>query len=970
MDPTRSQARNSSHDGDRGVRLTRVLPSLLLLCLIAPSSYALDPSMRLTQYVHDSWTSNDGLPQDSINGIAQTPDGYLWLATQEGIARFDGIHFTIFDSRTTNGAIKNFVYTLFVDRAGTLWAGASGGLLRYDNKGDFVLIGTAQGWPDSSAKFLSQDSSGNLWAGLATGSESEGSGKGLVRFNAGAVKIFTTNDGLSSDQVCQTWLDGDDLWIATGRGLDRMSGGVIKHLVTRSVLDGARARAVVKDRDGSLWIGTPHGLLRWSDGHLTSFTTADGLLDDKIESIYEDHDGVLWIGTGKGVNRFLRGAIEPAAGIPGIGDDEVFCFLEDREGSLWIGTHNSGLHRLRAGKFTPLGPAEGLVGSSVTAMEEDRAGRMWIATSTGDLNAIEDGKVLATYGAAEGLDSDDIRALLEDSTGRFWVGAGTGLQTFYDGRFTPPVSSGLAGEHIKVLAEDHAHVLWIGTTHGLGRMRNGRIEPFALPPEAPSSIRLLHEERNGRLWIGGGDGLGYLANGRYIALPQFRSMNVQSVHDDGDGTLWFTTWGSGLIRVKNGTTTRYTSADGLFDDVAWQIADDGRGNFWMESNRGVFRVTRQELNAFAAGSIGKITSISYDAMDGLRRRETNLTQHAIIRAHDGKLWFATIAGAAFIDPANIRTNRLPPPVILEHFTADGRAVPLAEPLVIRPGRGSLEIGYVALSFITPSRVHYRYKLEGFDQTWIDAGTRRTAYYTNIGPGTYTFKVIAASDDGVWNETGASIRFELSPSFYQTWWFYALLVIALVLLAAAIRALRKRQLAIRHQVYHDPLTGLANRTLLAARAEVALTQAVRLKHSIAILFLDLDGFKSVNDTSGHAVGDRLLQLVAARFQSCIRDIDTLARIGGDEFAVLVADLADEARAAEVAQRMLDAIGRDFGFDGHHITLGVSIGIAVHPFDGSEIETMLQAADRAMYRAKLAGGNSYQFNAADPSEPTAI
>ncbi len=968
MEPTLPHARMSLHSA--GLPFARLLTVALLFSFHAPAAGALDAATRLSQYVHDSWTSNEGLPQDSINGIAQTPDGYLWLATQEGIARFDGTHFTIFDSGSTHGTIQNFVYTLFVDRAGTLWAGASGGLLRYDGKGTFVLIGTGQGWPDSSAKFLSQDQAGNVWAGMGSGNGRGTTGKGLIRFHDGRLRIFTTRDGLSSDQVRQTWPDGEDLWIATARGLDRMNGAGIKPFTAASALAGSDIRRVLKDRAGSLWIGTPHGLFRWSDGQLTTFTTADGLLDDTIESLYEDRDGILWIGTGKGVNRFLRGALESAAGIPGLGDDTIFSFLEDREGSLWIGTHNSGLHRLRTGKFIPFGPAEGLAGSSVTAMAEDRAGRIWVATTSGALNAIDHGRIVATFGAQQGLESDDIRALSEDSAGRFWIGTATGLQTLRDGRFTPPVPSALAGERVNVLFEDRAHVLWVGTTNGLGRLMNGRVEAFALPAQEPSNIRLIHEDPAGRIWIGGGDGLGYLANGRFTPLPQFRSMNVQSVHEDSDGTLWFTTWGSGLVRLKDGRTTRFTSADGLFDDVAWQIADDGRGNFWMGSNRGVFRVARKELNAFAAGSLARISSVSYDHNDGMRRRETNLTQHSIIRSRDGTLWFATIAGVAVIDPANLRTNRLPPPVVLEHFSADDTAITPAAEMVLPPGRGSLEIGYVALSFVTPSRVRYRYRLEGFDQAWIDAGTRSTAYYTNIGPGTYTFHVIAANDDGVWNESGASLRFKLSPSFHQTWWFYALLVIALVLLAAAIRALRKRQLAIRHQVYHDPLTGLANRTLLAARADVALTQAVRLQHSIAILFLDLDGFKSVNDTKGHAVGDRLLQLVAARLQSCIRDIDTLARIGGDEFAVLVADLADESRASEVAQRMIDAIARDFGFDGHHITLGVSIGIAVHPFDGNEIETMLQAADRAMYRAKLSGGNSYQFNAEDRSEPTGI
>lgn len=952
----------------RAGRLRGIVAALLLSALVAPVGFALDPSLRLTQYVHDSWTSNEGLPQDSINDIAQTPDGYLWLATQEGIARFDGSQFMTFDSKSTGGTIQNFVYALFVDRRGTLWAGASGGLLRYDGKGSFNLVGPKQGWPDSSAKSLAQDGAGSLWAGLATDGGSHGR-KGLVRLKDGRVTIFTTRDGLSSDEVHQTWPDGNDLWIATGNGLDVMTEGKVRVYTTADGLASNDVRAVRKDHAGNVWAGTARGLSRYRDGRFTTFTTTDGLLDNEIRSLYEDRDGVVWVATAKGVNRFVQGELQSAAGIPGLGDDRIFTFMEGREGSLWIGTHASGLHRLRSGKFTPYGSPEGLSGTSVSAMYEDRAGRMWLAMAGGALNVLANGALVTKDLVQDGFGGDTINTMLEDRAGNFWAGTDRGLKRLQQGRFGPPLTVGLPDVRVTVLYEDRVGTLWVGTSNGLARRVAGKVEPVPLPRGAPGSIRLLDEDREGRLWIGGGDGLGYLANGKYTAVPAYGA-NVQSMLEDPDGTLWFTTWGSGLLRLRARRMTRITSVDGLFDDVAWKMVDDGAGNFWMGSNRGVSRVSREELSSFAPGRGTAIHSVSYGVADGMRRREINLTQHSIIRAHDGTLWFATTDGVAVIDPIHIRTNRLPPPVILEHFSTDGNVMPTMGPLELPPGRGNLEVEYVALTFVAPSRVRYRYMLEGFDKEWIEAGTRRTAYYTNIAPGTYTFRVIAANDDGVWNTRGASLTFRLAPAFHQTWWFYVLIVVALMVLAGVINVLRKRQLAIRHQVFHDPLTGLANRTLLTARGEVALTQAARLGHSIAILFLDLDGFKSVNDTLGHAVGDRLLQLVASRFRSCIREVDTLARIGGDEFAALVADLADESRAAEVAQRLITAMQRDFSFDGHNLMLGVSIGIAVHPFDGSDVATMLQAADRAMYRAKLSGGNAYQFNSADAAETVTI
>ncbi len=941
----------------------------LLLALLSRSGFALDPDRRLTQYVHDSWTSNDGLPQDSINGIAQTPDGYLWLATQEGIARFDGSRFTVFDSRTSNGKIGNFVYTLFVDHAGILWAGSAGGLLRYDGNEQFTLFDQTRGWPTTSPKDISEDPSGALWAGLGGGGTLRG--KGLVRFKDGRIRQFSTQDGLANDQVYSTAVDRTGaVWCGTGKGLSVLRNGRFETWRKTSGLPDDFIRVVRQDHEGSIWIGTAHGLSRFKNNRFTTFTTRDGLLDDEIYTIYEDRDRVLWIGTRKGVNRMMGGRVESAPpSMGGIANDQVFAFMEDREGSLWIGTHAAGLHRLRAGKFTPLGSPEGLLGENAISIYQDRGGRMWIGTLPGGLNVLDTGS-LRSYSAKDGLTSNNAGPVLQDRAGIYWIGTGDGLFRKDGKRFTSfTKKDGLPDDRITALYEDRRGTLWIGTGDGLARMLDGRCIPLSLEPGGPTGIRVLHEDRTGRFWIGGGDGLGYLRDGRFVPfpLPAPSDVSVTTVHEDPDGTLWFGTWGAGIYRVKGSQVRRIASTEGLFDDVAWGIVDDLVGNFWVSSNRGIYRVSRNQLNAVADGRLRQVEPIVYGTADGMRRRECNLGRFSAIRASDGKLWFATTVGTVVIDPRHIRTNGLPPPVTLARFTADDRPIPIATAATVLPaGTRTIEFEYAALSFVSPSRVRYRYKLEGFDDHWIEAGTRRNAFYTNIDPGAYTFRVIAANDDGVWNETGATTRFRLRPFFYQTWWFGVLVVVALILLGAAMKELRARQIKIRHQVYHDPMTGMPNRRLLMERAAVALAEAGRRGRSIGVLFLDLDGFKGVNDNLGHAAGDQLLKLVAARFKSCVRDIDTLARIGGDEFAILLAELGDEARASEVAQRLIDAMRAEFAFDGHHITLGVSIGIALHPFDGTDAPTMLQAADRAMYRAKISGGNAFQFNAADSTE----
>jgi diguanylate cyclase (GGDEF)-like protein len=930
----------------------------VILTAHALAALALDPHRLLTQYVHDTWTTNEGLPQASVNAITQTPDGYLWIATQEGLARFDGVGFTVFDSRTTEGTLDNFVYALHTDHKGTLWVGASGGLLRYDGNGRFFLYGEEHGWPGSSARQIAEDAAGQLWVGMASdGSVGE---KGLIRFRDGRFTIFTTKDGLTSNMVHQACPDRQgNLWVGTGNGLNVLRNGKFTHYTTADGLPDNFVRTVLVDRAGAVWVGTPRGLSRLANGAFTTFTTKDGLADANILTLFEDRDGVLWVGTAHGLSRLVAGRFESAPSLPGLGDDQIFKLFEDREGSLWIGTHASGLHRLRNVKFTPLGSPEGLLGESAGGILEDRAGRIWIGTSPGGVSILGQGH-FRTLSTQNGLTTDSARAFFEDRDGAMWIGTPEGLNRLENGRITTyTTGDGLPSENIQVVHRDRSGTLWVGTGRGLARFENGKFITVSYGPDAPVSIRFIHEDRARRLWIGGGDGLGYVSGTAFHAVPALDDANLQSIAEDADGTLWLGTWSQGLHRWKDGKLTRYTTASGLYDDVAWSVLDDLHGNLWMGSNRGIYRVAKRELDAFAAGNVKSVTSIVYGTAAGMRRRETNAGSPSALRSRDGKLWFATTGGVVVIDPANVMTNRVAPPVAIERFVTDGAEIAMADSLVLRPGSRDIEIHYAALSFVSPEKVRYRYKLDGYDEHWIDAGNRRVAYYTHVGPGTYHFQVIAANDDGVWNRTGAAIAFRQRPLFHQTWWFAALVIAALILLGVALDAWRERQRRIRHQAFHDPLTGLPNRMLLAQRCEAALSRAEKRARSMAILFIDLDGFKKVNDSLGHAGGDQLLHIVAMRFRGCVRGVDTLARIGGDEFAVLVADAAEPERLAEVALRLIDVVREPFVIDETSVVLGVSIGIARSPDDGADVKTMLQAADRAMYSAKLAGGNQFRF-----------
>jgi len=890
--------------------------------------------------------------------MAQTPDGYLWVATQEGLARFDGLTFTTLDAHTTRGALQNFVYTLFTDHRGTLWVGASGGLLRYEGNGRFSRTETEEQWPGPAARQIAEDSRGTLWVGM--GSDGTSGAKGLVEYRGGVRAVLKTKDGLSSDVVsCIAFDRNGNGWLATSNGIDVMTNGkVVRRYTTADGLASNIVRVVLVDRAGTVWAGTESGVSFLKDGRFSSYTMRDGLAADEILHMLADRDGVIWIATRRGLNRIVDGKIETAS-VTGLADHQIYSLFEDREGSIWIGTRASGLHRLREASFTTIGPNEGLTGEIVNGIFEDRAGRIWLGTSPGSVNVFEGGR-FRTLPESAAL-SGNVRAFREDADGTMWFGARDGLHVLSHGRLTSfTTRDGLPENSVNTTFRDRRGIVWIGTAHKPARYENGKIIQVETPPGFPSSVRIIFEDRAGRLWFAGGEGLASWDGSAFHVDPRFEKAHVMSVSEDADGTLWFGTWSQGLHRLRDNRVTRYTTAIGMYDDVAWSVLDDGRGNLWMGSNRGIYRVAKKELDDYADGRIATIHCKVFGIADGMRRRETNWGNPPAVGARDGRMWFGTTGGVVIIDPSSVAINRSAPPVVLERFVADDAEVSTAGAVVLAPGTRNLEIHYAGISLVAPDKVRYRYRLEGYDDRWIDAGSRRAAFYTNVAPGTYRFRVIAANEDGVWNEKGAALQFRLEPHFRQTKWFYALVVAALILFGVGLDAFRQRVRRIRHQAFHDPLTGLPNRMLLDEKSSRALAEAKKHAQSMAILFLDLDGFKRVNDKLGHASGDRLLQLVAARFRGCLNDGDTLARIGGDEFAVLVEAVENRDAAAEIARRIVDAVRAPFVVDGHSVEVGVSVGIALNPEDGMDVRTILQAADRAMYRAKTASGNAFEFH----------
>ena len=766
---------------------------LIITCLIAgsPTALALDPGKSPTQYVHNVWQADDGLPQNYVVAIAQTLDGYVWLATQEGLARFDGVKFTTFDNRNTEGIKENNILALLADRGGGLWLGSEGGGLSLLKDGRLVNYTTKDGLCSDVIESICEDHEGSIWIGTDAG---------LNRFKNGRIDTFPTSERQPGESIICVFEDREDtLWLGTdGGGLITLRGGHLTRYTSRDGLANDLVRAIYEDSSGQLWIGTRDGLSKFQHGKFTTYSKQQGLANNGVLSICEDLDRNLWIGTdGGGLNRLKDGKFTVYSKAEGLSDDSVAAIFEDREGNLWIGTYGGGLNRLKDGRFTVYDEGMGLSNDTARSIIQDRAGDVWIATRNG-LDRLREGK-FTIYTSRQGLANDSVLSLFEDDRGDLWAGTRGGLSRFHRGRFTSyTTKDGLCDDTVLSIAQDQAGILWVGTAAGINKFVDGKLLGYRTGEGLTNdSVWSMLPGPDGSMWIGtDGGGLNQWKDGRFRSYTKADGLAndiVLSMYLDRDANLWIGTSG-GLSRMKDGQFTSYTRREGLFDDVIFQILEDDGQNLWMSCNKGIFKVSKKDVDDFDKGLTRSVGSVSYGTADGMKSRECDGGfQPAGWKTVGGDLWFPTTRGVVSIAPQKIRLNKLPPPVVIEQVLADGIAVDQAAATRLSPGTEKFEFHFTGLSFIAPEKVRFKYKLDGYDKDWVDGAGRRDASYTHLPAGNYTFRVMACNNDGVWNEAGASFSFYLKPFFYRTIWFYGLLLILAGLAALAIYRYRVRQI---------------------------------------------------------------------------------------------------------------------------------------------------------------------------------
>lgn len=755
------------------------------------------------QYKFDSFTTDNGLPQNGVRGIAQTPDGYLWFTTFDGLVRFDGVKFTVFDKNNTKEIVSNRFNLLSLEKDGSLIAGTEESGLIFYRDGIFRSFTIADGLPSNILHEFSKNKFGESYIATAAGNfyfregkfvpvpEVENPNQGRL-YSAPLGNLWTFDekgfrqilpDGKEffypiKTEFYNNYFSGlrlfedsrENLWFGDMTGVYRLKNGEIKKYTTSAGVPLRMClRPFLEENDGSIWFATALpwiegvGIARFKDEKFTTWGKQNGLSSNFVANLFKDREGTIWTTTDKGLNRLQKQFFKSYSTEHGLIYNEVYPLLQTRNGDIYIGT-TQGLSRFAAGKFTNL-PLKNNAGDkiSVTSLFEDERGRLWIG-AVGDLHILENGK-LKTF---DNFYKNDVWAIKNDREGNIWVASANGLFRFRDDKIFAKYTTaeGLPANDVKVVYEDRNGGLWFGTYGGLAKFENGKFTVFT--------------NENG------------LASNR-----------IRTIYEDSGGTLWIGTYDGGLSRFRDGKFFNYTMESGLFSNGVFQILEDEKGNFWISCNKGIFRVQKQELEDFATGKLAKINSVAYGKQDGMLNTECNGgRQPAGIKTADGKFWFPTQDGVVEVDPNDVSFNPQPPPVQIENVLIEKENADFQKGITLRANEDNLEIRFTGISFIKPEQVKFRYRIEGLEENWTDLNTRREVYFPFLPAGEYTFRVIAANSDGVWNEEGAQLKIFVNAPFWKQTWFIVLAALFGILIIIAVFKLREQELKRRQLIQQE------------------------------------------------------------------------------------------------------------------------------------------------------------------------
>jgi len=780
------------------------------ICFIIFAAFLFSHTIS-AQFRLDSFTTDNGLPQNGVRDVVQTPDGYLWFTTFDGLVRYDGAKFVVFDKNNTPEILSNRFLLLRVEADGSLLAGTEdGGLTVYQN-GVFRTYTVADGLPSNKLTDFGNDVNGTFYVGTAEGKSYFRDGK----FFPVPESAIPNNNRFYRSSTGNVWFfDADGIRENSANGEQRFYPISIR--AYNEKLTGVK---LYEDRKGNLWFSDLNGVYRLKGGEITKFTEKEGVPPNVcLLPQLEENDGTIWFTSGMpwiagvGLVNYKDGRFTTLGKSTGLSSLLLHKIMRDREDSLWVSTTDRGLNLLKKQFIRSLSTTDGLPTTEVYPLLQTRNGDVYAGTTKG-LSVYRDGRFTDALVTNDEGKIVSATALYEEANGVLWLGS-------TDGRFYR-LENGAWKKYslgndsiIWTIHKDRSGVVRFGTDKGVYELRDDKLfKTYTTADGLPSNdVKIIYQDQRGRIWFGTYGGLVKLEEkneSNTVSFSVFTTENglasnrVRTIYEDNNGTLWIGTYDGGLSRFADGKFVNYTIENGLFNNGVFQILEDDRNNFWISCNKGIYRVNRHELEDFAEGKIAKINSIAYGKQDGMLNTEANGgRQPAGIKTTNGKLWFPTQDGVAVVDPNEVSFNRQPPPVQIENVLIDRAAVDFRDGITMQANQNNLEIRYTGISFIKPEQVKFRYRIEGLSEEWTDVRNIREVYFPSFPAGEFTFHIIAANSDGVWNEEGARLKIVVNAPFWKKTWFIALASLAAIFIVFTVFKLRERELKRRQLIQQE------------------------------------------------------------------------------------------------------------------------------------------------------------------------